>query len=805
MNPPQQGMIAALFFISSLFSSSAAVDHLTRGASLAVEQHDRDFLVSQDNTFACGFYEVGDNAFAFAVWFKNSASRTIAWAANRDRPVNGRGSRISLRKDGRLALTDSDGTVVWCSNSSSAGGSADQAKLLKSGNLVVTNSGGDQLWQSFDSPTDTLLPLQPITKYTPLVSSSSRGSISSGFYKFYFDNDNVLRLMYDGTEITSIYWPDPFNKVWENGRTAYNSTRYACFDEMGHFSATDNLDFKASDYGHGVTRRLTLDFDGNLRLYSLNEQGTYAGHWSITWKALGWACHIHGTCGRNALCIDDGIKVGCSCAPSFEVIDPSDWSKGCKRKYNFSCRPDDNHFLELSYTDFWGFDFNYTSKLSFEQCMEICKQDCSCQAFGYRKGLGQCYPKTILFNGRASPITNNTIYLKLPKSVPLSQFSVAPLVKPLVCNGTEVETISSLPYRKIRRNTKWEYLYGFVSTIFAIEALFIACGWWFIFRRNQMPTATEEGYMAISSQFQRFTYAELVKATKNFKDVLGRGGSGSVYKGVFYGQRVMAVKKLEDVTQGEDEFRAELGLIGKIYHRNLVRIFGYCSEKSRKLLVTEFMEKGSLDKHLFDVDASATPLGWSERFKIAVGVAKGLAYLHHECLEWVIHCDVKPENILLDQDFEPKIADFGLAKLLTRGGGEESNLSRIRGTSGYIAPEWASSLPINGKVDVYSFGVVLLELIKGERVCDWAVDGMGKVGLSLRRSIMGLKEKMERGKEIGEFVDARLNGQLNQRQALLMMQIAFSCLEEDRNKRPTMDAVAQVLLSGDDDKSVLDE
>ncbi|URE37621.1 receptor protein kinase [Musa troglodytarum] len=166
---------------------------------------------------------------------------------------------------------------------------------------------------------------------------------------------------------------------------------------------------------------------------------------------------------------------------------------------------------------------------------------------------------------------------------------------------------------------------------------------------------------------------------------------------------------------------------------------------------------------------------------------------------WVIHCDVKPENILLDQDWEPKIADFGLAKLLNKGGAG-SNVSRIRGTRGYIAPEWASSLPINGKVDVYSYGVVLLELVKGERVTSWVVDGVEEVGMVLRRTIMTLKAELVSGEEawIGQFVDHRLE-EVHWRQAMVMMEIALACLEEERNRRPTMDSVVQMLLSCDDE------
>jgi serine/threonine protein kinase len=156
---------------------------------------------------------------------------------------------------------------------------------------------------------------------------------------------------------------------------------------------------------------------------------------------------------------------------------------------------------------------------------------------------------------------------------------------------------------------------------------------------------------------------------------------------VYWETRKVAVKKLSDIHHGETEFQHELSVIGRIYHMNLVRIWGFCSDGPHRILVSEFVENGSLDKTLFSTESLLIFLEWKQRFSIALGVAKGLAYLHHECLEWVIHCDVKPENILLDENMEPKITDFGLAKLLNRGVSNKS-ISRICGTRGYIAPEW---------------------------------------------------------------------------------------------------------------------
>ncbi|XP_073009175.1 putative receptor protein kinase ZmPK1 [Typha latifolia] len=763
-------------------ASTEPLSSLTRGSSLSVEDESA-ILVSPNQSFTCGFYKVGSNAYTFSIWFSKSANRTTAWTANRDYPVNGLGSRFTFSKDGRVVLADVDGTIVWSTNTNST--QAEKVQLLDSGNLVVSDPNGTTLWQSFDSPTDTLLPLQPFTKNTKLVSQIAKGSLSSGYFIFYFDNDNVLRLIYDGPEVSSIYWPDPDNNIWQNHRTDYNSSRYAILNKEGRFASSDRLLFNASDMGPGIARRLTLDYDGNLRLYSLNES---TGIWGVSWEAITKLCVIHGLCGRNGICKHTESKITCLCPPYYELTDPTDWRKGCKRMFNFSCdRPEQLRFIELPHSDYWGFDRKYNSSVSLRYCWNLCKEDCNCKAFHYRSG--SCFTKILLFNGRTSIDTPGSIYLKVPNSFKIPKSPA---------HASEVETGgSSHVYKRKSGRTTWVYLYLFVSAFGLIEVLFVASGWWFIFRREEKPTLLEEGYKVISSQFRKFTYRELKRGSGDFKDEIGTGGSGAVYKGVLDDKRVVAMKKLEGVFQGDAEFWAELSIIGRIYHMNLVRMFGFCSEGSHKLLVCEYMENGSLDKHLFNRHTISRVLSWKERFKIAVGVAKGLAYLHHECLEWVIHCDLKPENILLDTDFEPKIADFGLAKLSKRDGAG-SSVSRVRGTRGYMAPEWTSKLPITGKVDVYSYGVVLLEIVKGDRVSDLMMhDEQFKAQLKRIIRTANANGEVEESWVSG-FVDARLSGQFDSKQAEVMVEIAASCLEEERSRRPAMDSILQMLLLLDD-------
>jgi len=397
------------------------------------------------------------------------------------------------------------------------------------------------------------------------------------------------------------------------------------------------------------------------------------------------------------------------------------------------------------------------------------------------------------------------MYLKLHMSVNISGINV-PRIDFLVSRKyhPDCRQMSTFPeiHKASQGEAKWFYLYGFAGAIFVLEVFFIVSVWCFVLRKELGASeiqAVEERYR-MASNFRRYSYKELVKATGKFKEELGRGGSGIVYKGMLDDRRGVAVKTLENVRQGEEEFQAELRIIGRINHMNLVRIWGFCSESSHRMLVTEYIENGSLANILFKDNIL---LEWRQRFNIALGVAKGLAYLHHECLEWVIHCDVKPENILLDRNLEPKIADFGLVKLLNRGGSNQ-NVSRVRGTIGYIAPEWISSLQITAKVDVYSYGVVLLELVLGKRVLDLAVGADEEVHKVLR-NLVGMLVHMldnEESSSIAEVVDCKLNGQFNYMQVRTLIKLVVSCLDEDRCKRPAMESIVQTLLLADESCSM---
>ncbi|KAF3333587.1 putative receptor protein kinase ZmPK1 [Carex littledalei] len=784
-----------IFTFSPLVFTMATNNRLYKGSSLLVEDSSA-LLISPNGTFTCGFREVGNNSFTFSIWFSKSANRTVVWSANPSRPVNGIGSSVVLRKEGNMVLIDHDGEIIWSTNTNTP--KVSHAEILETGNLVVVDYNSDKLWQSFGYPTDTLLPSQPITQSTKLVSANISQN-SSSYYSFEFSDYGILSLFYVGLEVKSIYFPDSDTNRWNNNRFYFNSTQKGFLDDKGQFLSSDNFAFQASDYGSMIKRRLTLDSDGILRLYSLDES---EGSWTISYQVLAQPCKTNGLCGNNGICQYTPVP-SCSCPPGYKMSDTSDWRKGCKKKFRLICG-DKMQMVSLPHTDFPGSDYNYTMYISSEDCQDRCLRDCSCVAVAYHQAYGICYLKSQLYNGLTAPDSvQGTIFLKLPQFInvtneyiPQSSWFYTPKAPKLSCNVKEVwANFSDIDF-KSQGLGKLVYLYGFVAAFFVIEVLFIALGCLFICRKEGEPIEVLEGYKAISDQFRRYTYKEVVKATKNFRDELGRGASGVVYKGTLNDERSVAVKKLEYMTQGEEEFQAELSVIGRIYHMNLVRIWGFCSGGAHRILISEHIENGSLDKMLFSEEDDGKLLGWKQRYKIAIGVAKGLAYLHHECLEWVIHCDMKPENILLDTNLEPKITDFGMVKFLHRGG-SRTKVSGIRGTRGYIAPEWAYNLPITAKVDVYSFGVVLLELVTGVRVSNMVIDGEEEE-LGVRRLVEVIWEKLKRDEYwIYQLVDARLEGCFDRAQAEAMLELATICVEEEPDKRPKMSYVLQILLSLD--------
>ncbi|XP_057779116.1 putative serine/threonine-protein kinase [Salvia miltiorrhiza] len=290
--------------------------------------------------------------------------------------------------------------------------------------------------------------------------------------------------------------------------------------------------------------------------------------------------------------------------------------------------------------------------------------------------------------------------------------------------------------------------------------------------------------------FRVFSYDELRVATQGFKNKIGEGGFGSVYKGRLIGDRFIAVKVLSvevESMRGEREFISEIAALSDIKHDNLVTLKGCCVDGAQRLLVYDYMENNSLAHTFLGTEQKRASFSWALRKGTALGVARGLCYLHEQVNPHIIHRDIKAANILVDANFTPKLADFGLAKLLTDN---VSNIStRVAGTLGYLSPEYAYSGHLSRKSDVYSFGVLLLEIVSGRPVVEH----------NLQQGEQFLVEKawqVYNGKGLLTLVDSELKGEFSEEEALRFLRVGLLCVQEIARLRPAMSVVLK-MLSGE--------
>ena len=302
-------------------------------------------------------------------------------------------------------------------------------------------------------------------------------------------------------------------------------------------------------------------------------------------------------------------------------------------------------------------------------------------------------------------------------------------------------------------------------------------------KRRESEEAEEDHLDCIPGMPNRFSYKDLKVITQNFSCKLGEGGFGSVFQGTLSNGIKVAVKHLEGLGQVKKSFLAEVETIGSTHHVNLVRLIGFCAEKSHRLLVYEYMCNGSLDKWIFHRNQGLA-LCWQFRRKIILDIAKGLSYLHEDCRKKIFHLDIKPQNILLDEDFNAKVADFGLSKLIDKD--QSQIVTTLKGTPGYLAPEWLS-FTITEKVDVYSFGVVVLEILCGRKNIDrsQAEEDMHLLAV--------FKRKAEENR-LADMIDkCSEDMQLHEEEVMEMMKIGVWCLQSDFARRPSMSVVVKVL------------
>ncbi|KAI5675220.1 hypothetical protein M9H77_06170 [Catharanthus roseus] len=734
-----------IFFPLFFYSLAQNNGDVSVGSTLTANGTSRPWI-SPSGEFAFGFRQVQDkDQFLLSIWYAKIPD-TVVWFNNTLDPVP-RGSTIQLAQTG-FVLRDPQGRLLW--KTEDLADDVDHGFMNDTGNFIIMRRDNLRLWQSFDFPSDTILPMQDLVPGSVLISRKSETDFSKGrFYLQFLENGNLIlttrsdpRNREDDDEYYNSQTSDEANNGLASGIRVIFDERGSMHilrknNQIADLTPRSSIPPIAENYF-----RATLSFDGVFTHYY--HPRTFSGNQGSTWTAIWWqpdniCLSIDGDKGSGACGYNNVCRVGsfgrpiCKCPNGYQLLDPNDEYGSCKPNFTESCSQNQQQgsiedlydFFPLKDTDWPKSDYQKLAPSTETECRQACLEDCFCAVAIFRDS--SCWKKKLpLSNGRIDINLRATAFLKYRKrDIP---------------NHLSPEETKKL---KIHSNND-----------------------------------------VVETNVHFFTYKELAEATNGFKEEIGRGSFGIVYKGVIKtGSRTVAVKKLDRVAQDtEKEFRAEVKSIGQTHHKNLVRLLGFCDEGQHRLLVYEYMSNGTLSHLLFN-DSKPS---WSLRTQIAIAIARGLAYLHEECSRPIIHCDIKPQNILLDEYYIARISDFGLAKLLTFN--QSKTHTNIRGTKGYIAPEWFRSSQVTSKVDVYSFGVMLLEIISCRRCVGEAEIEEGENPI-LNHWVWDCFQEGRLDSILEDDFEA-----LNDMKRLeRYVKVGIWCIQEESSLRPTMRKVSQML------------
>ncbi|KAJ7981373.1 S-receptor-like serine/threonine-protein kinase [Quillaja saponaria] len=743
---------------SSQIHHSLGADTISANQSLSGDQT----IVSIGEVFELGFFNPGNSSnYYIGMWYKKISPQTVVWVANRENPVLDKNSAELRILEGNLVLFNGSRLPIWSTNLKSSNSSSEIAVLRNNGNLVLRDSSNasELLWQSFDYPAHTWLPDSKMSRNK----KTNKSQILTSWKNSQDPAPGLFSLELDpkGSTAYIILW-NRSEQYWTSG--AWNGQFFSSVPEMRVVRA--NIHFNFNFFSNEEEEyfifslnmsRFELDVLGQIQVSSWIEG---ARVWNLYWSQPLQQCEVYALCGAFGSCNDESQQY-CNCLTGFVPKFRSDWdlkdySGGCVRRASLQCgntslaNGEKDKFLKL-YSIGLPEHGQSLEVGSAEECESTCLNNCSCEAFAYDNSGCSIWGGDLLNMKQLAEDDSRGKILNIKLAA--SEFSIPKNSKGMLV-GVAV---------------------GSVTAVVVLLGLLV----FLILRRRRLVGIGK----AVEGSLMAFGYRDLQNATKNFSEKLGGGGFGSVFKGALPDSSFIAVKKLESISQGEKQFRTEVCTIGTIQHVNLVRLRGFCSEGTKKLLVYDYMPNGSLDSHLFQ--GKNSPLNWKTRYEIALGTARGLTYLHEKCRDCIVHCDIKPENILLDSEFCPKVADFGLAKLIGRDFSRV--LTTMRGTRGYLAPEWISGVAITAKADVYSYGMMLFEFVSGRRNSEPSEDGKVKFFPTWAASII-IKED-----DVLSLLDPILDGNADVEELLRICKVAYWCVQDDETHRPSMGQVVQIL------------
>nr|POF00470.1 g-type lectin s-receptor-like serine/threonine-protein kinase sd2-5 [Quercus suber] len=606
-------------------------------------------------------------------------------------------------------------------------------ELQDSGNLALLGDNGRILWQSFSHPTDTLLLNQEFFEGMQLKSAPNHNNLSQ-----YLEIKSGNLVLYAGYKTPQIYW-----SIANDSRISSNnvsgkvysaslmSNSWNFYDQRGAllWQFTFSNHFEPNAMWAAV-----LGSDGSISFYNFqmgNSVTPEANRIPQSSCSIPEPCNPYYVCYLSNQCqCPSVLSLQLKCNP--QIISTCNSSKGSGDLLYVGEKLD--YFALGFVTPFL--------KSNINACKQACLQNCSCLVLFFESSSGNCFLFDQLGSLRHISSAGYVSYAKV------------------LSNGSNGDGGQSPARGKSR-----EVSHILIIVIIVTATILVIVGLIFLTfyydRKNKILLEPSQDDLeddtlldSLSGMPVRFSYSDLHEATNNFSIKLGEGGFCSVYLGVFPDGTLLAVKQLEAIGQGMKEFRAEVGLIGSIHHVHLVQLKGFCAEGPHLLLVYEYLGKGSLDIWIFKNNEGDPMLDWNTRFNIAVGTAKGLAYLHEECEVKIVHCDIKPEN--------------------------------LRGTRGYLAPEWIFDHAISEKSDVYSYGMLLLEIIGGRKNYD-PRQSSDKVYLPTYAFKMREEEKLK------EILDPKLETDENDERVITAIKVVLWCIQEDMHLRPAMTKVVQML------------
>ncbi|XP_028959068.1 G-type lectin S-receptor-like serine/threonine-protein kinase RKS1 isoform X3 [Malus domestica] len=759
-------LLKALLVVSLLFPFCTSID------TIEMDQHvkDGDLLVSKGNIFALGFFSPRNSSSRYVgIWYVQNdqkGQKVVVWVANRNDPINHTSGVLTIDGYGRLLFYSNNmqNIPVWSTNVTVQTTSTScRAQLLDSGNLVLfrDNKSKNFMWQSFDYPTDTLLPGMKLGVNWKLgiewvlTSWKSQDDPGTGEYttRLYSNQTATPEFFTFYKGLTPHWRSDPANT-----RTIVNNQ-----GETYSFVKNDS-----------TPTRAVLKDSGLLQILRWNKADR---EWKELWSAPKYQCDQYEECGANSKCSPDNINsFECECLPGYEPKSVNDWkmrdgSDGCvsKRVAVSKCRNGEGFMKVARVKDP---DTTKAARLekgiSVKECKQVCLSDCSCTAY-----------MIIESEGRSDCLT---WYGKLRDILVYTQAG-----RDLHVRVDKIELAENFRNSKGFLKRRGMLAILMLSVLLAL-VLIVALACWRI-RKKRKTKAVEIEETRRHPELQFFHLRTIIAATNNFSPVqkLGQGGFGTVYKGVLRNNQNIAVKRLSRASgQGVEEFKNEVALIARLQHRNLVKLLGCCIKGEERMLVLEYLPNKSLDYFLFD-HTKKSLLDWQKRFEIINGVARGVLYLHQDSRLRIIHRDLKTSNVLLDAEMNPKISDFGMARIF-HGDQLQDTTNRVVGTYGYMSPEYAVFGRFSTKSDVFSFGVILLEIVSGKK-------NNGFYQADHFVNLIGHVWQLWSEDRALEIVDSSLESYAPD-EAMRCIQVGLLCVEEESKNRPSMSAVV-FMLSGE--------